>query len=66
MVARPDRALVRVFEGRVRRYRIGRGPRAHTIRFDLHGGFCGRAGAEACSKTRRITARPFAFKEPAR
>jgi hypothetical protein len=62
-VAKRDDSYVKVFEGPVRSYTIakGRGPR--TITFDLHGGFCGKHGAEACPKKHRITAKPFAYKD---
>ena len=39
----------------------GRG--ARRIRFDLHGGYCGLSGPSECAKTRRITAKPFAFRQ---
>jgi hypothetical protein len=37
---------------------------ARTIRFDLHGSYCGGFGAQACRKEKAITATPFAFKQP--
>jgi hypothetical protein len=57
-----------VFDGYVRSYKIMAPPvkrgAARTIRFDLHGSFCGGFGAQACWKTKTITAIPFAFKQP--
>ena len=64
LVGKPDGSFVTVFEGLVRHYDIMRGKGARTIRFDLHGGYCGKAGAYACPKSQRITDKPFAFKEP--
>jgi hypothetical protein len=37
---------------------------ARTIRFDLHGSFCGGFGAQACVKEKTISTRPFEFKKP--
>jgi hypothetical protein len=53
-----------VFSDRVRTYEILPGEGARTIRFDMHGSYCGRAGAEACFKEHRISDRPFEFREP--
>ena len=64
LVAKPDRSFVTVFDDLVRKYEIMRGRGARTIRFDLHGGYCGKAGAYACPKSRRISEKPFTFKEP--
>lgn len=54
-----------VFADQVRGYKIlpaqGKGPR--TIRFDMHGGFCGKTGADECVKQQRITDQPFAYKD---
>lgn len=63
LIARAGRATREVFRGRVRGYTVlpGRGPK--RVAFDLHGGFCGLAGADECRKTRTITTRPFAFKD---
>jgi len=41
---------------------LGEGKR-RRMRFQLHGGFCGRAGAEGCTKEVRITGRPFALRQ---
>ncbi|MDH2342272.1 hypothetical protein [Bradyrhizobium sp. SSUT77] len=37
---------------------------ARTIRFDLHGSYCGGFGAQARVKERAISVAPFAFKQP--
>ena len=68
LVTLPDGNLREVFDGYVLRYKImapavKRGA-ARTVRFDLHGSFCGGFGPQPCSKTRTITATPFAFREP--
>jgi hypothetical protein len=56
-----------VFSDRVRDYdilpsktKIG----AKTVRFWLHGSYCGGGGVPSCAKTHRITVKPFAFKVP--
>ena len=41
---------------------LGDGKRKR-MRFQLHGGFCGRAGAEGCTKEVPITGRPFALRQ---
>lgn len=53
-----------VFSDRVRAYEILPGESARTIRFDLHGSFCGTYGAAECPKEQRITDKPFEFREP--
>jgi hypothetical protein len=53
-----------VFSDRVRDYEILPGRGARTIRFMLHGSYCGGAGMPSCPKTHRISRRPFEFKEP--
>lgn len=63
-VAKPDGTLTRVFAQRALRYDVLPDRGSRRIRFHLHGGFCGRAGAEGCIRTRRISDRPFAFREP--
>lgn len=55
--------LVRVFTGRVRGYDLSETPGSRTMTFDLHGGFCGKAGVEECLKSRRITGRKFEFRD---
>ena len=53
-----------VFSDRVRAYEILPGEGARTIRFDLHGSYCGTYGAAECPKEQRITDKPFEFREP--
>jgi hypothetical protein len=68
LVTLPDGSVRPVFDGHVRSYKIVAPPvkrgAARTIRFDLHGSFCGGFGAQACWKEKAITATPFAFKQP--
>ena len=52
-----------IFGNRVRGYDIRPGRGVRAIRFDLHGGYCGKAGADECVKSRRITGKPFAFEQ---
>jgi hypothetical protein len=63
-VALPDGTYRNVFSNRVLAYTIlpgkAKGPR--TIRFDMHGAYCGTYGPAECHKQRRITDHPFAFK----
>ncbi len=63
LVAKPKGGFAWVFSGRVRDYDISDGPGARTMTFHLHGGFCGLAGADDCVKTRRMSARPFEFRD---
>jgi len=68
LVTLPDGSVRPVFDGYVRSYKIlapsmKRGA-ARSIRFDLHGSYCGGFGAQACVKEKAITAAPFAFKQP--
>ena len=68
LVALPDGSVREVFDGYVRGYKIMAPPvkrdTARTVRFDLHGSFCGGFGAQACAKQKAITTTPFAFKQP--
>ena len=64
LVAKPDGSLAPVFGQRIRNYEVIPGRGARRIRFELHGSFCGRSGNPSCYKTRRISAKPFVFKEP--
>ena len=66
LVTLPDGKLRSVFSGRAHEIEIVPGPDVKTasprnIRFALHGSFCGGFGSQVCTKTRRITTRPFAF-----
>jgi hypothetical protein len=66
LVALPDGKYRMVFSMRVREYEILPGAKTapKTIRFALHGGYCGRSGVPSCIKRHKITSRPFEFKEP--
>ena len=64
LVTLPGGQVRRVFDGQVRSYEILPGKPARTIRFELHGGYCGGHGNPSCIKTQRITAKPFEFKMP--
>lgn len=62
-VALKDGTYRNVFSNQVRAYKILPGRGARTIRFDMHGGYCDTYGAAECYKRRRITDKPFAFKD---
>ena len=64
-VALPDGSYRSVFSNQVRGYKIlpAQGKGARTIRFDMHGGYCGTYGAAECYKQQRITDQPFEFKD---
>ena len=62
LVTLPDGKIRSVFSDRIRGYELL--PRKGTVRFQLHGGYCGRSGNPSCYKERRITFKPFEFKEP--
>jgi hypothetical protein len=68
LVTLPDGSVRSVFDGYVRNYAIVAPPTkrgaARTVRFDLHGSYCGGFGAQVCVRERAITATPFAFKQP--
>ncbi len=68
LVTLPNGTIRQVFDGYVRSYEILPAPAkagiARTIRFELHGGYCGGHGPPSCFKEKRITAAPFAFKMP--
>jgi hypothetical protein len=64
LIANRDGSYRSIFGQRVRGYEIKPGRGARTIRFQLHGTYCGGHGNPSCYKTRRITAKTFAFKEP--
>ena len=68
LVTLPDGSMREVFDGYVLRYKI-MAPSvklgaARTVRFDLHGSFCGGFGPQTCVKQKAITATPFAFRQP--
>lgn len=64
LVTLPNGKIRTVFSDRLRNYDVLPGEGARTIRFELHGSFCGRSGNPSCVKEHTITAKPFAFKEP--
>jgi hypothetical protein len=68
LVTLPNGRVRRVFDGYVRSYEIKAMPMkrgaARTIRFELHGGYCGGHGSPSCFKDKAITATPFEFKMP--
>lgn len=61
LVAKRDGTLVNVYSGRVQKYDMLPGQK---IRFWMHGSYCGKAGAYACAKTRKITETPFKIEQP--
>jgi len=61
LVARRDGSYKTVFDDRVRGYEIKGARGARTIRFALHGGYCGGHGNPSCYKERRVTGKPFRF-----
>jgi hypothetical protein len=64
VVALPGGKFREVFRQQVIRYEIEPGGSMRTIRFDLHGTFCGKTGPEPCSKRQLITGERFGFREP--
>ena len=64
VVALPGGKFRQVFRQHVLRYTIEDGEGARTIRFDLHGVYCGKTGPEPCAKRQTITTKVFRFKEP--
>jgi hypothetical protein len=64
LVTLPNGKIRSVFSDRVRSYEILPGEGARTIRFELHGSYCGGHGNPSCVKERRITAKPFGFEMP--
>ncbi len=64
LLAKPGGSFVTIFGQRVRGYEIKPGRGASTIRFQLHGGYCGGHGNPSCFKSRRITGTRFDFKQP--
>ncbi|SHM01014.1 hypothetical protein SAMN05444159_7439 [Bradyrhizobium lablabi] len=68
-VTLPNGRVRKVFDNYVRGYAIRPDPadgsvRSRTIRFELHGAFCGGHGTPSCLKEKRITTRPFEFRMP--
>jgi hypothetical protein len=64
VVMLPGGGMRTVLSQAVRDYEILPGSGARTIRFTLHGGYCGGHGSPSCIKTHLITVRPFEFKMP--
>lgn len=69
LVTLPNGRIRKVFDNYVRGYDIrpdpaekSDGPR--TIRFELHGAFCGGHGSPSCIREKRITTKPFEFRMP--
>jgi len=63
LIAQRDGSYTSIFSDTVHRYEIKPGRGVRTIRFSLHGGFCGKHGPEPCAKTRRITGKPFKLRD---
>jgi hypothetical protein len=53
-----------VFKDYVRYYEVLTGEAARTVRFQLHGSYCGGHGSPSCIREQRITATPFGFVKP--
>jgi hypothetical protein len=64
LVTLPSGKIRNVFSARVRSYEILPGESAKTIRFMLHGTYCGGHGNPSCPREHTITATPFQFREP--
>ena len=64
LVTYPSGGTRLVFGQHVREYEVLPGNGARTIRFGLHGGYCGGHGNPSCVKTHRITGQPFKFVMP--
>ena len=63
-VALADGSVRTVFSQWVRSYEVLPGKGARSIRFEMHGGYCGGHGSERCVKTHRVTVKPFGFAMP--
>jgi hypothetical protein len=63
VVAKRSGGYARVFSQQVNGYDVLGRRGARTIRFHLHGGFCGKSGSQGCVKRQRISEKPFAFKD---
>lgn len=64
VVALPRGKFREVFRQQVIRYEIEPDTSMKTIRFDLHGTFCGKSGPEPCRERRRINGERFSFRQP--
>lgn len=63
LVTLPNGKIRTIFSDRVRTIEIAKGKGPRTIRFALHGSYCGGHGNPSCHKEHRITAKPFKFVE---
>lgn len=63
LIAQRDGSYRSIFSDTVHRYEIRPGRGTRSIRFELHGGFCGKSGPDECTKTRRITGKPFRLRD---
>ncbi|WP_232629937.1 hypothetical protein [Methylobacterium sp. Leaf118] len=61
--ARPAGGPIRIFSGRVLDYALVDDRKGLAMRFQIHGSYCDRAGTDPCVRQRRLTTRPFAFRE---
>lgn len=60
----PHGRIRSVFSGHIRGYEILPGKAPRTVRFNLHGGYCGDFGSAPCAKERRMDGKPFLFRMP--
>jgi hypothetical protein len=63
LIAQRDGSYTSIFSDTIRGYQIKPGRGVRTVRFSLHGGYCGKSGPSDCHKTRRIDGKPFKFKD---
>jgi hypothetical protein len=64
VVSQRDGSYVKVFDQRVLAHKIEPGTGPRTITFQMHGTYCGGAGADDCVKTQVVTEKPFRFEQP--
>jgi hypothetical protein len=64
LVAQRGGALRKIFDDRVRGYEILSGRRTATIRFVLHGSYCGGHGNSIMRKNAAHHVRAFKFEQP--
>ena len=63
LIAQRDGSYTSIFSDTIHGYRIRPGRGVRSVRFSLHGGFCGKSGPSDCRKTRRIDGKPFRLKD---
>jgi hypothetical protein len=63
LIAQRDGGYTSIFSDTIHRYEIKPGGGVRTVKFSLHGGYCGKHGPSPCTKTRRITGKPFKFRD---